>query len=420
MDKRYWRITFMSFIIYILFIMDRLNISMAATYMMKDLRFNPTAFGSASGIFFIGYLALQIPGALLAEKWSIRRLISISMVAWSGLALSQAFITSVNQLYVIRFLLGVSESPFFAGIIIYLNHWFLEKERAKATTFFMFGFPLSGLIVSPISGLIISKLGWRWMFALEAVVPLLLSVVVYRVFTDYPHQAGWLSETEKRTLIKALEEERLTVEKRNKLATGDIFKNRAVWMLTIVYFFWMSAFYSFNFWLPTILKSFSNFDIFNIGLMTIAPYLAALLAMYFVARSSDRRGERKYHTAIPLLVGGLALLLSVLAKNQIVLSLIFLSISCAGLYSPFGPFWSLPSTFLTAEARAGATGLINSANLGGFVGPYVIGYLATVTGSFLGGVSYVVCGLLVSTFLVLSLRPATTRLTTNTKLQPKR
>lgn len=402
----------MSFIIYILFIMDRLNISMAATYMMKDLRFNPTAFGSASGIFFIGYLALQIPGALLAEKWSIRRLISISMVAWSGLALSQAFITSVNQLYVIRFLLGVSESPFFAGIIIYLNHWFLEKERAKATTFFMFGFPLSGLIVSPISGFIISKLGWRWMFAFEAVVPLLLSVVVYWVFTDYPHQAGWLSEAEKSTLTKALEEERLAVEKRKKLATRDIFKNRAVWMLTIVYFFWMSAFYSFNFWLPTILKSFSNFDIFNIGLMTIAPYLAALLAMYFVARSSDRRGERKYHTAIPLLVGGLALLLSVLAKNQIILSVIFLSISCAGLYSPFGPFWSLPSTFLTAEARAGATGLINSANLGGFVGPYVIGYFATVTGSFLGGVSYVVCGLLVSVFLVLSLRPATARLTT--------
>ncbi len=411
MDKRYWRISFMSFIIYILFIMDRLNISMAATYMMKDLRFNPTVFGAASGIFFIGYLALQIPGALLAEKWSIRRLISITMVAWAGLALSQAFITSVNQLYVIRFLLGVSESPFFAGIIIYLNHWFLEKERAKATTFFMFGFPLSGLIVSPISGFIISKLGWRWMFALEAVVPLLLSVVVYWVFTDYPRQAGWLSEAEKRTLIKALEEERLAVEKRKKLATGDIFKNRAVWMLTIVYFFWMSAFYSFNFWLPTILKSFSNFDIFNIGLVTIAPYLAALLAMYFVARSSDRRGERKYHTAIPLLVGGLALLLSVLAKNHIVLSVIFLSISCAGLYSPFGPFWSLPSTFLTAEARAGATGLINSANLGGFVGPYVIGYVVTVTGSFLGGVSYVVCGLLVSVFLVLSLRPATATLT---------
>jgi ACS family tartrate transporter-like MFS transporter len=418
MDKRYWRISFMSFIIYILFIMDRLNISMAATHMMKDLRFNPTAFGSASGIFFIGYLALQIPGALLAEKWSIRRLISISMVAWAGLALSQAFITSVNQLYVIRFLLGVSESPFFAGIIIYLNHWFLEKERAKATTFFMFGFPLSGLIVSPISGFIISRLGWRWMFALEGVVPLLLSVVVYLVFTDYPHQAGWLSEVEKRTLTKALEEETLAVEKRKKLATRDIFKNRAVWMLTIVYFFWMSAFYSFNFWLPTILKSFSNLDIFNIGLMTIAPYLAALLAMYFVARSSDRRGERKYHTAIPLLVGGLALLLSVLAKNQIVLSLIFLSISCAGLYSPFGPFWSLPSTFLTAEARASATGLINSANLGGFVGPYVIGYLATVTGSFLGGVSYVVCGLLVSTFLILGLGPATARLTTKAAETP--
>jgi sugar phosphate permease len=397
----------MSFLIYILFIMDRLNISMAAGHMMKDLGFNPTAFGLASGIFFIGYLALQIPGALLAEKWSIRKLISITMVAWAGLALLQAFVTSVGQLYVIRFLLGVAESPFFAGIIIYLNHWFLEKERAKATTFFMFGFPLSGLIVSPISGFIISRLSWRWMFALEAALPLLLSVVVYFVFTDYPQQAKWMSAADKESLIKSLEKERMALEKVKKMTTKDIFKNKTVWMLTIVYFFWMSAFYSFNFWLPSILKSFSHLDVFSIGLITIIPYLAALLAMFFVARSSDKTGERKYHTAIPLLIGGLGLFFSVLAKNNIILSLAFLTIAAAGLYSPFGAFWSLPSTFLTADARAGATGLINSANLGGFVGPYIIGYLATATGSFLGGVAYVTVGLLISMVLVISLKPST-------------
>ncbi len=407
MDKRYWRITFLSFIIYILFIMDRLNISMAAPHMMKDLRFSPEVFGLASGIFFVGYLAFQIPGALLAEKWSVRKLTAITMVMWAGLALIQAFVTSAHQLYVIRFLLGMAESPFFAGIIIYLNHWFLEKERAKATTFFMLGFPLSGLIVSPISGWIISTWGWRWMFVLEAIPPLLLSIVVFLVFTDYPHQASWLSEEEKSSLSRALDVERLAVEKVKRLTTREIFKNKAVWMLAIVYFFWMSAFYSFNFWLPTLLKSFSNFSIFKVGIISIAPYLFALLAMYFVARSSDKSGERRYHSGIPLVLGGIALLMSVLTKDYIVLSVVFLTIAAMGLYSPFGPFWSLPSTFLTAEARASATGLINSANIGGFVGPYIIGYLATATGSFLGGIAYVSGGLLVSMFILISLRPVT-------------
>ena len=398
------------FVLYIIAYLDRVNVSYAGLDMTKDLGFSNAVFGFGAGIFFVGYFLLEIPGTILVELWSARKWIARIMISWGILASATGFITNASQFYWIRFLLGAAEAGFFPGIIVYLTHWYRYEDRGKAVAMFMAAIPISNILGSPLSGLLmkidwLGLAGWRWLLLLEGIPAVAFGVATLFYLTDWPKDAKWLPPDERDWLTRELEEEKRTKKAAKPLRVWQALRQREVVLLTLVYFFIVTANYGFNFFIPKIVQKLSGLSTFQVTLVTAIPFLASLPVMLLVGWHSDHTGERRWHTALPILAVAVFLTLSQWAADNVVLAIAMFSIATMGLYSYLPSFWSLPTTFLSEAAAAACIGLINSVgNLGGFVGPYAVGFLSNRTGSYAAGVYYLVGSAALSALLVMLLR----------------
>ena len=405
-----WRLLPFLFVLYVIAYLDRVNVGFAALQMKGDLGFTDEVIGFGAGIFFIGYVALEIPGSILCEKWSARGWITRIMISWGILAMLTGFIHTKGHFYLIRALLGAAEAGFFPGVIVYLSHWFRYQDRAKAVAFLMAGISVSNIIGSPLSGWLmkhhwLDMAGWRWMFIIEGAPAVILGIVTLFYLTDWPHQAKWLPEDEKQWLIAELEKEKQAKQAKHSLGILQALRHREVILLTLAYFCMVTAVYGINFWLPSIVKKLSGSSIMSVSLISALPYCVGLISILVMGWHSDKTKERRWHTALAMMTTSLGLLLSVVAGNYTILAVSMFCLAAAGTAGYLPGFWALPGSFLTGTAAAACIGLINSVgNLGGFVGPYIVGYLSKKTGSYVGGVLYLSASALVASLLILSLR----------------
>lgn len=299
------------FALYIINYLDRTSMAYAAIGMSRELGFSDRVVGMGVGVFFISYVALQIPGAVLVERWSARKMISATMIAWGSMTTITALVHTPTQLYLARFLLGAAEAGFFPGVIVYLSHWVIRGDRAKATSNFMAAIPLSLVIGSPIAGWILGQewfavAGWRWLFVLEGMPAVLLGVVAFFFLTDWPSDAAWLDPEQQQWLTQKLEEEKPS--HRHLVSVVQTLRSRTVLLLAGAAFFDYFAAYAIIFWLPTILKRQSGFSDMRVGLLGAIPYAVAFLAMLVNGWHSDRSCERRWHTVVPLVVTAAGLL----------------------------------------------------------------------------------------------------------------
>ncbi|MBV9622836.1 MAG: MFS transporter [Acidobacteria bacterium] len=411
--KARMRIIPLVFALFIIAALDRNNIGFAALTMNKELAIASHQYGFIAGIFFFGYCLFEIPSNLLMHRIGARVWIARILVSWGVVAALTGFAQSASHLYVARFLLGLAEAGYFPGIMLYLTYWFPQRQLAQTVALFLTANPVANILGAPVSGMILDHVrwfgvsSWRWLLVLEGVPAILGGIVTYFLLPERPMKVRFLSPEEKEWLTGELAR-----EEQKKLENGPIPVMRAlvhgrVWHLTSVYFGAMAGFYSMIFWMPQLLKNLSTqYSNTTVGLLVMIPYVAGLPAMIVVARSSDRRLERRYHAAIPLMIGATALLLLGISPwGSVARSVTLWCLVSAGIFSVYGPFWSLPSQFLAGFSAAVGIALINClGNLGGFVGPYTIGILSKKTGSLQSGLVFVGLLLLASTVLILALR----------------
>jgi MFS transporter, ACS family, tartrate transporter len=384
------------FLLYIIAFIDRTNVAAAALQMPHDLGFSDRVVGLGSGIFFVGYLLLQIPGALIAERLSVRRWIARVMVAWGILTITMAFIHTAREFYVVRFLVGVAEAGFFPAVIVYLTHWFRSADRAKALAGFYAAMPLSFVAGSLIAGQLLKLSwlglrGWRWLFVLEGVPAIAMGVVALFYLTDWPREANWLNADQREWIATEIAREKDEKKKLRPFGIWRALRDRNIILLTFCYFFATSGNYGIAFWLPTILKRLSGKSDLIVLLLTALPYMAGFVTQQVNGWHSDRTQERKWHAAVPVMLSGVSLFFAITFGSSILLSMIFFTM-VAGFYYAFQPtFWSVPTEYLSGSAGAACIGLINSiGNLGGFVGPFVLGFFKTRTQTFSAGLWYLV------------------------------
>jgi MFS transporter, ACS family, tartrate transporter len=401
------------FILYIIAFLDRVNVAYAALQMTSDLKFSPEVFGFGAGIFFVGYFLLEIPGALLVERWSARKWIARILITWGLATVLIGFVKTAHQFYFARFFLGMAEAGFFPGMIIYLTHWFRAEDRARAVAMFMSAIPVSNIIGAPVSGLILGLNwfgleGWRWIFILEGLPAVVFGVITLFYLTDRPQAARWLPDDEKAWIIGELEREKQQKESRKHFSILAALRSKPVLLLALTYFFGVTGSYGVQFWLPTLIKRLSGLSNLTVSIISGIPYVFMLLAMLLTGWSSDRRRERRWHTAVPMFVAGAMLGVSVYLRDTTLLAIIFLAVatSCVWTFAP--TFWTLPTSILTSSAAAASVGFINSiGNLGGFAGPYILGFFEKRTGTSATGLTCMVAALILGGLTVLQLHPNT-------------
>lgn len=418
-----WRLLPFLLLLYFLAYIDRTNVSIAKLQMTTELGFTETIIGFGAGIFFIGYFLLEIPGTLIVERWSARKWIARIMISWGIIAALMGliglplfdFISTKQQFYWLRFILGLAEAGFFPGIVVYLSHWFRYTDRARAKSFFMIGIPVATIIGVPLSRWIMETVnwyglaGWRWVFILEGIPSVLLGLVTLFYLTDWPHEAKWLPEDEKQWLMGELEKEKRAKHADAEDHLGTALKqglgHPKVILLAAIYFFVVSGYYGLTFFLPSITALMKGTSIVTQTIVTMLPYIFGFFAMLWVAASSDRTGERRWHTAVPILLGSVGMLLSILSGDNVALAVTFFCLAGIGVHAYLPVFWTWPTAYLTTSAAAAAVGLINSVgNLGGFFGPYIVGFLKDSTGSFVAGMSYLVVSILLAGLLAVRLK----------------
>lgn len=378
------------FVLYIANYIDRTSVAYAALGMTGDLGFSDRVLGLGAGIFFLGYVALQIPGAMLVERWSARRTISTVMIAWGFLTALTGLVHTANQLYIARLLLGAAEASFFPGVIVYLSHWFGVGDRGKATGYFMAAIPLSQALASPVAGWIVAHSflglqGWRWLFILEGLPAVSLGGIAYFFLCDRPSQAHWLAPDQRDWIEEKLRREKLATPQ--TVSVAEVLRSRIVLILAGASFLNYFVGYGFYFWFPTMLKRQSSLSTELVGLVGMIPYMIMFVAMIANGLDSDRRMERRWHAAVPMFVAALgAWGLIAHVRSLSLLVLLFTMIACSNAF--LSAFWAIPTTLLSRSAAAAAVGLINAiASIAGFASPYLLGYLSTRTGSFSAGMA---------------------------------
>jgi sugar phosphate permease len=396
------------FVLFVIAFLDRVNVSYAALEMTHDLSFSNRVFGFGSGIFFVGYLLFEIPGCLIVERWSARKWFARIMVTWGLITVLMAFIRTPMHFYLVRILLGAAEAGFFPGVLVYLTHWFRSEDRAKAGAMFMIAIPVANIVGSPLGGWLLgvhwfALEGWRWLFIVEGIPAIVFGVITVFYLTDLPREARWLAPQQREWITAELEREGFEKRTARSYGVWEALLQPTVIQLTVIYFFAVSSIYSLTIWLPTFLKRASGMSDLAVTMLSIVPYVAVLLAMLFNGWHSDRTNERRWHTAIPLMLGAAAFALSILPGSHFWFT--FACLTVASTANAFLPsFWPVPSAFLGESAAAASIGLINSiGNLGSFVTPAVIGYFLDRTHSFAPGFLYVIGSLLIAIFLMLTL-----------------
>jgi len=382
------------FLLYVISFLDRINIGFAALTMNKELAITSKQFGLVAGIFFFGYFLFEIPSNLLLHKIGARIWIARILITWGILAMLTGLVHSVQQLYVVRFVLGLAEAGYFPGIVLYLTYWFRQRDQAQMIALFLVGIPFTSIIGSPVSGFILDhahwlNLGsWRWLLILEGIPAVVGGVLVYFLLPSRPAEAKFLSQEEKDWITAELASEEREKLASHGISAGQALMNKRVWHLGLIGFTLNTGMYTMNFWMPQLVKSLST-GISNtlIGLLVMIPHLVGLPAMVLVSRSSDRKQERRFHAAIPAIAAGIALA-SLGMTHSIFPTIVLLTFAAVGIYSVYGPFYCLPGDFLTGFAAASGIALVSSvANLGGFAGPYAIGWISQKTGSLYGGLA---------------------------------
>jgi len=367
--------------------LDRVNVGFAALTMNRDLGLSATAYGLGAGLFFLGYVAFEVPSNLVLERVGARLWIARIMVTWSLVSASTAFVTGEWSFYLVRVLLGLAEAGFFPGIILYLTYWFPARQRAGIVGTFMMAVPLSAAIGSPLSGLVMSLTdgwhglaGWQWLYLLEAAPSLLLGLATLFVLTDRPENASWLTADERKDLIARMAEDHRSRPHRTAHLGGALLDPRVLG-LGLVYFGLSTGLYAIGLWLPQIVSAF-GFTTTATGFVTAVPYVVSAAGMLAWTRHSDRTGERTRHVALPTVAAGLALL----AASQVgtpLLTIVALSAAALGVFAALPTFWTLPTRLLTGSAAAGGIALINAlGSVGGFAGPALMGWIRDATGRF--------------------------------------
>jgi ACS family tartrate transporter-like MFS transporter len=383
-----WKIIPFVFILYVISYLDRANIGYAALQMNKELALTSEAFGLVSGIFFIGYFLCEVPSNVALNRFGARIWIARILLTWGAISVACGFVQSAAQLYVLRFLLGVAEAGFFPGIIVYLTYWFRQKELATTVALFTAAIPVSYIIGAPLSTWIMDNVhwlnwsGWRWMLVLEGIPAVIGGVLCFLYLTDRPQDAKWLAPAEKEWLLSEQEKDRKGRPAAVHLSLKKTICNPGVLYLSFIYFVYQCGSLGTGYWMPQIIKSFSStLSHTQVGLIATIPYIVATVVMVYWSRSSDKRNERRLHSAIPLGVAAVAMLATGLVADPY-MAITMISLSLAGLYAFKSPFWALPTLFLSRESASVSIAIINSiGNLGGFVGPFFIGYVKGSTHS---------------------------------------
>lgn len=416
--KLMWRIIPFVMLLYFISFLDRVNVGFAAITMNKELGLSPTAFGLGGGLFFIGYFLFEVPSNLILHRVGARLWIARVMVTWGLISAASAFVTGPHSFYVLRFLLGVAEAGFFPGIILYLSLWFPTRQRAVAAAWFMAAAPISVALGSPLSGAIMqlpSMFGladWQMLYIIEAAPAVILGLVVLKYMTDKPEQAHWLADDERTWLVARLKAEAEAKKggHGHTASAWSALKDMRVLALALIYFGTSAGLYTLGLWAPLMIREF-GFTPFQTGLLTGVPSVVAVVAMVWWARHSDRSGERTWHVVIPCVVACIGFVLAGNAVTAlfVVLSLVVVNV---GISSAKAPLWAMPSTFLSGAGAAAGIAMINSlGNLGGFVGPFAIGWLKNRTGGYAAGLYVVAATLAVSAVVTLLLARNTRRAT---------
>jgi MFS transporter, ACS family, tartrate transporter len=403
---------------YFIAYLDRVNVSFAALTMNQDLGLSQTAYGLGAGIFFIAYFIFEVPSNLLLERFGARKWIARIMLSWGILSGAMAFIPQISHatglsnehsFYLVRVLLGAAEAGFFPGIIFYLTLWFPALYRARIVGYFMAAIPLSTVIGAPISGVLLylhgglGFAGWQWLFIIEAVPSIVLSVVVFFYLTDRPTDAGWLASDERTWLAGRLEREQRQRQAVHDYSVVQSLLNPRVLGLSLVYFGLVAMNYGLSFFLPQIVKAF-GLNTFLTTVVSATPYVVGVISMVWWGRRSDRTVERRFHTAFPLFVAAAGIAVST-ALDDPTLKMISLCVAGFGIFAALPVFWTLPTAFLSGAACAAGIAVINSiGNLAGFAGPYAMGWIKDHTGTYAGGLLLLAALGILSMGLALMLR----------------
>ena len=407
--KAYWRLLPLCFICYVIAYVDRANVAIAKLTMTKDLPgFDNAVIGFGAGIFFIGYFLLEIPGTLIIERWSARKWLARIMVTWGVMAALTAAVEVPWHFYTVRFLLGLAEAGFFPGVIVYLTHWFPARDRARALAYFLIATPIAQIVSPKISSALLvigtdevlpsgqvlhhpelwGLEGWQLVYIAWGIPAVVLGVVVFFALTDYPRQAQWLSEEEREALQAEIDREQHRVAAK-RLTLIDALRQPKVLLLSLAYFLVVTGNYGIEFFLPSILERWYGLKLGTLTWLVMLPPTLALLGQLACGWSSDRTRERLWHTVVPMVCGAIGLGAAVWSRGSLPLTVACFMVAAAGLKSYLPAFWTLPSIFLTGSAAAGSIGLINSiGNLGGFLGPFIVGSVESITGSFESGLLF--------------------------------
>ena len=393
--------------------LDRTNLGIARSHISAELQLSATMFGLAAGIFFIGYVLVEIPSNLALERFGARRWLARIAVSWGIVAAAIGFAPNAATLLVLRFLLGVAEAGLFPGVIFYLTRWFPHAHRARIVALFMMASPIAAAVGTPLAAWLIENgegvwglSGWRFMMITVGLPAVILGIICWFYLTDRPADANWLPPDERRWLVDVLAEEEREVGSHFNYPLRRALTSPRIWALAMVYFGIAYGLYALAFFLPSIIADMKQLSIVQIGLITAIPYSFAAAAMYLWSRHADRHREHVWHVAVPRAVGGAAIP-AALYLGSPVLALVPMIITAAGVYSAIPSFWALPSRFLTGAAAAGGIGLINSVgNLGGFVAPYATGALNDATGTDRAGLWAIGAVMVAAAGLVVALRAA--------------
>jgi MFS transporter, ACS family, tartrate transporter len=400
------------FLLYIVNIVDRMNVGFAKLRMLEDLGMDEKVYGLGAGMFYVGYMLFEVPSNLILHRVGARRWISRIMVSWGIISACMMFVRDERSFYLIRFLLGLAEAGFFPGIILYMSYWFPARERARAVAWFMMASPLSGVVNGPISGALLEYTnkawglaGWQWLFLLEGIPAVILGFVTWWFLTDQPEEAGWLEPRERAWLSARMAREERCRQALHGLNRLKALGNPRVGLLILLYFTIAMGTNGYGFFAPTIIDThFRNRGADQIGLLYAIPSLVAAIGMLLFSRHSDRSGERRRHLAFAAFLAAIGWTLSATLEPPW-LVLLALTIAFLGMMCMMGPYWSLATSFLSGTAAAGGIALINTiANAGGVLSPYVMGWLKTVTGSFTAGQVMLGLTMLVGSALALCIR----------------
>jgi ACS family tartrate transporter-like MFS transporter len=398
------------FLIYVVNYIDRVNVSFANLRMSADLGFSDRVYGLGIGVFYLSYILFEIPGAIAVERWSARRWIARIMVSWGLITILTGFVRNAEQFYVARFLLGLAESSFFPGMIVYLTHWFRLRERSQAIACLYIAVPAASLIGSPIAGWLLGVHwhwleGWRWLFVFEGIPAIVLGLITLVYLTDWPAQARWLPEDEREWLSKELSSELDAKKKIKNHTILEAFLDRRVAMLTAAWFLSLTGTLGSIYWIPTFVKRLSGLSDRSVTSLLLLPALLGIVGMMLNAWHSDKTGERRWHTALPLFASGTMFELVLLTHHAVPLAILLLLLGSGIFYAFYPVFWSIPTMMLSESAAAATFGLINSlGQCGGFAGPFVIGLLNDTTHSLNASFAFIGLAYLAAGVCTLTLR----------------